>query len=611
MKLKHKGKLTRTYSIRGAEIDEETRSVEVAFSSEEPVERFFGTEILDHRAESVRMDRLAAGGPLLVDHDPTDHVGVVERAEIGTDRRGRAVVRFGKGARASEIYQDVKDGIRHNISVGYQIYRMDEDDKDIYRAVDWEPHEISFVSIPADATVGVGRNLGESEYEIETNPKEVEVMSEETRVQPMGESTVERKVEVAQPDPNVIREQAEKLADDIAKNRLEGERAIRAAGKAHNLQEVAEAVIERGGDMQDFNDEALRQYRDAVKPVNNSVEDPDVGNDQKRYSMARLLRHLANPNSREFANDAGFEIEVSQDIAKRSGGAAQGAFIPDFAFRTLTAGTATDGAELVATNLEAQRFIDVLRNRAITLAAGAKVLDGLKGDVAIPRKTSGSAAAWIATEGGASANSEPQFDQVTLTPRTLGVYGDYTRQLFLQSTPSIDAILQDDLAQGVALAVDLAVLDGTGAAGQPTGIRQSTGVNTTTVTAAGAPTWAETVAFRTAIATDNALIGSLAWVFNPTVMGNLMTTEKATNTGQFILNDDAENLLKASVYETNQAAAGEITFGNFADCLIGMWGGRDVLVDPYTNSTSGTVRIVTLQSVDVGVRHPESFCIEA
>ena len=458
------------------------------------------------------------------------------------------------------------------------------------------------------SVVAVTRNL-----RFKLDKKEVTIVSDDAKVQTI-DAPMNRSVDApAQPDPAEIQARAEKLAREIADKRLEGEKAIRAAGKAHDLQDVAEAVIERGGSMQDFNDEALRQYKASVNPVDNSVKDPDVSKkEEQRYSVTKLLRHLSNPTNPQFQREAGFELEVSADIAQRSKQSPQGAFMPDFAFqRTLTAGTATDGAELVATNLLASRFIDVLRNQAAVAQAGATMLDGLVGDVAIPRKTTASTAAWIATEGGASANSEPQFDQVTLTPRTLGVYGDYTRQLFLQSTPSIDGILQDDLSRGVALAIDLAALSGDGTGGAPTGIRSTGGVASSTIASAGAPTWAETVEFRTDVSAANALGGSLAWITNAGVIGNMMTTEKATNTAQFILPDPGNRLIGYQVIESEQAAANEIYFGNFADLLIGMWGGRDILVDPYTNSTSGTVRIVALQSVDVAVRHPESFCIDA
>ena len=154
----------RTFEITRAAVDEKARTIELSFSSEEPVLRYFGQEILDHSPESVRLGRLENGGPILVGHDLDDHVGIVESVSIDKDRRGRAVARLGSSARAVEIFKDVVDGIRHAISFGYRVHSMvlesrgdGDTDDDVYRSYDWEPFEISLVSVPADATVGVGR----------------------------------------------------------------------------------------------------------------------------------------------------------------------------------------------------------------------------------------------------------------------------------------------------------------------------------------------------------------------------------------------------------------------------------------------------------------------
>lgn len=150
----------RTFETRA--LNSGDRTVELAFSSEAEVERSFGIEILDHSPSSVRLDRLRAGAALLVGHDRDDQVGVVESVSIDVDRRGRAVVRFGNSQRADEIFQDVKDGIRRLISFGYTVHNAvregTRDGADVFRVTDWEPFEISIVSIPADVTVGIGRN---------------------------------------------------------------------------------------------------------------------------------------------------------------------------------------------------------------------------------------------------------------------------------------------------------------------------------------------------------------------------------------------------------------------------------------------------------------------
>ena len=144
-------------------IDAEKRTVELAFSSEQPVERWYGQEILSHDPGAVVMDRLHDGAPLLLNHYG-DQIGVVEHARIDADRRGRAVVRFSRSALAQEIFQDVLDGIRRHVSVGYvvhdgQVISRDDDEPTIVRWTKWEPLEISIVPVPADHTVGVGRAL--------------------------------------------------------------------------------------------------------------------------------------------------------------------------------------------------------------------------------------------------------------------------------------------------------------------------------------------------------------------------------------------------------------------------------------------------------------------
>ncbi|MEO1221840.1 MAG: hypothetical protein AAFY42_10890, partial [Pseudomonadota bacterium] len=157
------GQMTRelAFQVKAERIDEEARTVELSFSSEEPYQRWWGTEILDHKGSSIRLGRLNDGGALLMDHNHRDQVGVIERAWT-KGRKGYALVRFGRSARAEEIFQDVRDGIRKLVSVGYRVHELvlekAKDGLETYRATDWEPYEISLVAVPADSTVGVGRD---------------------------------------------------------------------------------------------------------------------------------------------------------------------------------------------------------------------------------------------------------------------------------------------------------------------------------------------------------------------------------------------------------------------------------------------------------------------
>ena len=169
------GMLFRSLTFERGNIDTEKRTVEMTCSSELAVERWFGMEVLDHSPESVDLSRMNAGAALLVNHDTRDQVGVVEESSI-KDRKLRARVRFGKSARAEEIFQDVRDGIRKLVSIGYRVHKMTTEGVtegvETLRAVNWEPYEVSLVPIPADNSVGVGREAAERQFEtvVEASP---------------------------------------------------------------------------------------------------------------------------------------------------------------------------------------------------------------------------------------------------------------------------------------------------------------------------------------------------------------------------------------------------------------------------------------------------------
>ena len=193
-----------------------------------------------------------------------------------------------------------------------------------------------------------------------------------------------------------------------------------------------------------------------------------------------------------------------------------------------------------------------------------------------------------------------------MTPKTVGVHTDVTRQLMLQSSLDVENLIRDDLAKSMAIAIDDGALEGSGSSGNPRGITNTSGINTVSLSSAAAPTFAEMVSIETAVAVDNALVGDLAYIINPTNFGTLKTTAKDSGSGLFVAENGQVNGYPVVV--SNQLTANNYVFGNFNDLLIGFFGGLDITVDPFTNSTSGTVRIVALQSVDVAVRHAVSFC---
>ena len=563
-------------------INEEKRTVQIAISSEEPVERSFGMEVLEHSAEAMDLSFLASGrAPLLLDHDPEKQIGVIESVELDSNtRRLRARVRFGKGALAVEAFADVLDGIRANISVGYSIGKLERDPKtpNTYLAKKWRPVEASLVSIPADVTVGVGRSG-------EPSTQTITVISN-------GEPKMSE-VDIAAVEANA-KQAAQRNAAQIVE-----------LGSRHNKADLAQKAISEGRSIEEFRGELLDNIgsRQALESQDMGMTKKEI----KRFSILKAVNALANPTDRRAQEAAAFEFECSRAAADAYGRTAQGILLPAEVLRNWKRDmNSADDSALFTDDFRGGDFIDVLRNASSVMQAGARMLSGLSGDVKIPKKSTASAAAWISTEGGASTESEMTVGSVSLTPKTLGAFTDVTRQLLIQSSLDVESLIRDDLAQALAVAIDKAGLEGTGANGQPFGILSTSGVNNVANFAAANPTFQEVITLETALGEDNALMGSLAYIMPASMYGALKGTEKASNTGQFVVEPGGTiNGYRGIV--SNQATTGNLYFGNFSDLLIGMFGGLDIVVDPYTNSTSGTIRIVALQSVDVAVRHAVSF----
>lgn len=367
--------------------------------------------------------------------------------------------------------------------------------------------------------------------------------------------------------------------------------------------------------------ESAAQARAHFKPIAAEAAKPSdptlIGMDNKdvrRYSLTRAIMASAAKDWR----GAELEREASEEVAKQLGRSPQGFFVPsDVQTEKRVVLDSTGGRPTIATELLAQSFIDLLRNRMMVRAAGATVLNGLVGDVAIPRQTGGATAFWVA-EGGAPTVTRQTVDQVTLNPKTVGAFTDISRRLLGQSSLDVENFVRTDLATVLALAIDFAALHGTGASNQPRGIANTAGIGAVIGGVNGlAPNWAHIVNLETEVAIDNADIGTMSYMTNARVRGQLKTTSKAGTEAVMVWGENAEPLNGYRAFVTNQVRSdltrgtgtnlSAIFFGNWADLIIGQWGTLDILVDPYTGGTSGTVRVIALQDVDVAVRQPMSF----
>lgn len=637
------GNLNRAMTV--SSFDADKRTVELAFSSEFEGERWFGIEILDHDPASVRLDRLRDGGAALVDHNWSDQVGVVESVSIGADRRGRAVVRFGRSARASEIFQDVIDGIRKHVSVGYRVHgaKLQEtrsDGTDVYRMTDWEPLEISFVSVPFDHSVGVGRSMEKTQEEHPAIP-------EQTASVKSGKPTAENQnpeehrnmniKNVRDKSGNLVRaevddqgnilkvlevlEEASAAVRSAQSNATSAERtrtaSIMEMGERFKCEDLAREAVKDGTDMATFQARVLdHMNKQAGRPLNEQTRDADIGLTDKEvraYSFLNVVRALSNPGDRRAQEAAKFEFEASRAAADAAGKEPQGVLIPtdvlSRALNTSTAGGAAGntGGYAIATDLRTQSFVEMLRSRNTIMSRG-RVLSGLVGNVDIPRQIAGAQGYWIG-EGEDAGYGAPDLDQISLSPKTVAAYSEITRKFMQQSSLDAEGLVRADLAAALATTIDKAGYYGTGTDKQPRGIANYSGINA--VAFAGVnPTFAELVQMETEVAADNADVDNMAYVLNARMRGGFKTTPKfASGTDGGLIWEPGKTVNGYSTEVTNQIQNGDVFFGNFSDLLIGLWGGLDLIVDPYSNSKSGTLRIVVFQDVDFVLRRLESFVL--
>ena len=676
--------LDATLSIRAAEpgqADDGLLRLQLSVSSEQPYLRASWwdepwIEVLGHKSGEVDLTRLNGGAAVLANHDrytatgatPLASIGVVERAWIDGGRLMADLVISRREALA-DLRQDIADGLVRNVSIGYQINERTltkayDDQPNEYRVTSWTPFEISLVDIPADASVGLGRQATEQDaprYRVVDLPTPGAAGSTPLKGKTMNDIVT---------DPAPVAAPAATRNIELGPDPLTAERArvreISAIGKQHNMADIAERAVEAGTSIDAFRAQVLERLKDAgtLRPA----EDPHIGmseRDLKQYSFCRAL--LAAQDPANAAAIAPFEVECSRAAQDKRGDdkhfagrdtavtipvdvlargmtvneqmagavarqliqramrrAKAGGLDVTHAYRDLVVGTPTAGGNLVATDLLGSSFIELLRNAMVLDQLGVTWLRDLNGNVAIPSQTGGATGYWLA-ESGAPTESAQTVGQMALTPHTMGAFTDYSRRLLLQSSIDVEMFVRADLAALLGQTLQIGAINGSGASNEVTGLLNISGIGSVAGGTNGlAPTYDHMVDLESAVANANADSGSLAYLTNTKVRGKLRKTQEFSGTngkavwtsmaGQrgvgdvlgyeaFTTNAVPSNLVKGS----SGAVCSAIMFGNWADLVIGMWGGLDIMLDPYTGATSGTRRVIALQDVDVNARHAASF----
>ena len=587
-KLKH-----RSFQVSREKIDKDLRTLEFSAASEEPYARWDGVETLRIDESAIDFSRLKSAAPLLLGHDTRYQIGVVERAWI-EDQKLRVSVRFSRSALGEEIMQDVIDGIRQNVSIGYQVIteeraKGDGNMPDQYTATSWQPMEVSIVPIPADNSVGVGRAVDISE----------EGMSKEASpvIEPKATTPAPATVAVVREEPP-------------AATRDQETAEIRSLCKSAGFDDAKTAeFLKLSPKVEDARrlalDSFVRKHDEGVKTTVRMEE-----KDAPKYSLARAIGQMVRNQPID-----GFEAEMSREIEKQTGRVASGLFVPREVIcglrRDMAATTYASGGAFVPTDVRPDQFIDLLRNNTVIDKLGIRRLTGLTANVDLPKQTGAGTAYW-GEEAAEVTKSNQTTAAISLVPHRLSARTHYSKQFLLQSAIAAEPFVREDLMMQLAIEQDRACLMGSGANGEPLGIMNSAGINAG-VTFGGAATWADILQFESDLEDDNALRGNLSFVVSPGTKNKWKSIARFANTDSVTLwsNDNTVNgyRTEATTQLVQAPASHKVIFGNFSDFILAEWDGLDITVDPFSLAANQQIRIILHMHCDTAVRRGESFSV--
>lgn len=630
------------------QVDEAARTVAVAWASEEPYERWWGTEILDCSTSSIRLGRLQNKAAVLFNHDRDQLIGVVETVSIGADRVGRSVLRFGKGAEADKHFRDVVDGILTKVSVGYMIHAMllekEEEGVPTYRITDWEPYEISMVTIPADDSVGLGRSAEEegktTEEEGKTTDEEGKTTEEEEGKSTDEEGkTTEEEGKTADEEGKTTEEEGKSGASDEEAKHLKISVTERKTMEVQTDIKRREALVEVGVKYADYltmadvqractEGHSVQQLTELVierqKTKHVDTSGAHIGLSAKEISQYSISRAVAAIVSGDWKN-AGLERAASEAAAQRfgSGHSARTFSLPFdiMGKRDFTAGTANEAGNLIATDLRGDLFADVLRNRLALGNLGATMLFGLQSNIDIPRKTVGASVGFL-SETGLAAETQINTGKVSLGPKRISTFVEFSKQAVIQSSMAVEPMLRQDIISELNVQAEYMAINGNGTAPNPRGIRNTSGIGSVVGGANGAQlTWAHLVDLESAVANVNAEPDvNSGYLINTRTRGATKRTQKATNLpfiwdgGDHPLNgyraEVTNNMPNNLTKGTSNGVASSIVYSSMWDMLVlGFFGAVELTLDEITQAPNGMNRLILNAYMDVGCRRPANFAV--
>jgi HK97 family phage major capsid protein/HK97 family phage prohead protease len=561
--------------------------------------------------EAVDLTRLNGGASVLKNHDTNIVLGRIVRAWI----EGEVLcvrIRFRTDNMSRDLFADLANGTVPNVSIGYTVEHYNEytdEAGNLVRDVDkWTAYEVSVcVGIPADPTVGFYRN-----FELDHARNNKQLNKEATMAKRADETPKETEMSPDEMKARIAELESEnealKKACDDGKRECcdkpeDGTENKGCGGEAD--KETRSMVLE------------LKRRIDSMTPANNrSLVVPNIKTSGEReYNIANVLTALVGGEA-----DISFERERSAELYESMNmrPSRTSIMVPLDGFRSVLEdrinrremnSMSGSAPGLVAQQNLPTMFIDYVRTRIGV--KNATFIAGLTGGpVTIPVQTSEAQVAWIsgttASPGTNQAVSSTtvQVGDITLTPHKLGAYVPIGLDLLLQGNPSATNIAVTSLMNAVARKLGTTMLKGNASDPTITGLATATGVQTAVIANIASATWNQ---ITNLIGKVEGLEynGPQEFVMSAGDKATFKSIAKGNYGSGFICEDGFIDGRYVNV--DGSLSSGDIYYGDFSNIYVGQWGGIELMLDPYTQSLSGTVNVIVRLVCDIGIARPNTF----
>lgn len=635
---------------------------EIAFSSEQPYQRRFWDEqnqemvvldeILVHTPEAVDLSRLNNNAPLLFNHIFDNHIGVVCNARIDADKVGRALVKFSKhGTLANDIRNKVIEGTMEKISVGYDIkeYHIDYAKGQLI-VTKWEPFEISFVTVPADDSVGLNRSLNTitvnleakrdmtkeqiEEIKEEQEAAQVEETPVEENKEPEVEETQERQVEENKEDENLedgkdaehpesvdddsstvreaeeVKEEREaapveeEKIEEVAERSEEDELEIREIARELNIndEELERALAVKDMTPEAFRTKALNKIATAQRNNEQQIKDSKM---EKTFDLNNVIRSLVD-GAALGANEAEYSA-MAAGAAMQRGRAARGGsvFVPAAALRAAADGnTKATLTDITDEKLLTESYVEMLLPQSVLGRLGVTVLSGLNAPIAVPKMTASSVDAFgFVDENGAAPESKAEFANVKMAPKTFAGGNPISRQS-LKTVPNIATLITDHINKAVRIKLEQLILSDKDNTRGPKGLVKQL-VDGGRVTKKAAFSYKDFLKEIAALTDAGVPAQSIKFAMSGATAAELESTLKDNGVSGYIIENG--KLAGYDVVTSGVIPADHIVLGDFSGIMIGEWGGLELDMDDTTYRAQSAIVPRIWVDLDFTVVQPEAL----